>query len=196
MEKQHQTLIQKVREYYPEADLSCINQAYQIACEKYGSADLDAFLHAFDVAGGLVNMRMDVESIAAGLLHDLVESRMISPQTIEENFGDGMLNLLDGVTQLNTVSTKDNRNKQAEKVRRMFLAIANDIRVIFIKLVDRVHTMRDIEKRVANNRKAYSQESIDIYAPIASRLGIYTIKKELEDLSFQYLFPKKICQYQ
>jgi len=191
MEKKQQTLNQKVREYYPEADLSSIDKAYHFACKRYGQDDLDAFLHAFDVAGGLANMRMDIESIAAGLLHDLVESRLISSQDIKENFGNGMLNLLDGVTQLNTVSTKDSRNNQAEKLRRMFLAIANDIRVIFIKLVDRVHTMRDIDKRITKDRKAYAQESMDVYAPIASRLGIYTIKKELEDLSFQYLFPDK-----
>jgi GTP pyrophosphokinase len=191
MKKKLQTLTQKVREYYPEADLSYINKAYEMACEQYGSEEIDAFLHVFDVAGGLVNMRMDVESIAAALLHDLAESRIISSQSIEETFGEGMEKLLDGVTQLNTVSSKENRNNQAEKVRRMFLAIANDIRVIFIKLVDRVHTMRDIDKRITYHRKAYAQESIDIYAPIASRLGIYTIKKELEDLAFQYLFPDK-----
>jgi GTP pyrophosphokinase len=191
MEKKYHTLKQKVREYYPEADLSHIEKAYEIAYEKYAQDDLEAFTHSFDVAGGLVNMRMDIESIAAGLLHDLVESRLISSKAIEEHFGKNMLKLLDGVTQLNTVSTKDSRNNQAEKLRRMFLAIANDIRVIFIKLVDRVHTMRDIEKRIAKQRKAYAQESMYIYAPIASRLGIYTIKKELEDLSFQYLFPDK-----
>jgi len=191
MEKKHQTLNQKVREYYPEADLSCIDKAYRIACDQYGHDDIDAFLHAFEVAGGLANMRMDVESIAAGLLHDLVESRLISSQVIEDQFGKEMLMLLDGVTLLNSVSKRDHRNNQAEKLRRMFLAIANDIRVIFIKLVDRVLTMRELEKRIPRERKAYAQESMDIYAPIASRLGIYTIKKELEDLSFQYLFPKK-----
>ena len=191
MEKKQQTLTQKVREYYPDANLSYLDKAYALACERYGPNDIDAFLHAFDVAGGLANMRMDVESIAAGLLHDMVESRLVSSQDIKENFGNGMLTLLDGVIQLNTVSIRDNRNTQAEKLRRMFLAIAQDIRVIFIKLVDRVHTMRDIDNRIKNQRKTYAQESIDIYAPIASRLGIYTIKKELEDLAFQYLFPDK-----
>ena len=191
MEKNREMLIQKVREYFPEADLSYIDRAYELACERYEQENIDAFLHAFDVAGGLANMRMDIQSIAAGLLHDLIESRLVSSQTLEKHFGDGMVTLLDGVTQLNTVSTRDRRNNQAEKLRRMFLAIANDIRVIFIKLVDRVHTMRDLEKRIAKQRKEYAQESMDIYAPIASRLGIYTIKKELEDLSFQYLFPEK-----
>ncbi|ETR70999.1 MAG: GTP pyrophosphokinase [Candidatus Magnetoglobus multicellularis str. Araruama] len=191
MERKQQTLKQKVLEYYPDADLSHIDTAYELAKKLYGSDNIDGFSHAFNVADELAGMRMDVETIAAALLHDLAESRLISSQTIKETFGNEMFVLLDGVAQLNTITNRDNRNKQAENLRRMFLAIADDIRVIFIKLVDRIYTMRNLENRKKKQRQSYAQETMDIYAPIASRLGIYTIKKELEDLSFQYLFPNK-----
>ncbi|KPA17840.1 (p)ppGpp synthetase [Candidatus Magnetomorum sp. HK-1] len=191
METKLNVLIKKLLDYYPDADVTPIKNAYDLATELYDQKDSQSFTHAMDVADGLATIRMDVQSIVAGLLHDLMEKNLISSKTVTEKFGDDMMVLLEGVTQLNSISTRDSRKKQAEKLRRMFLAIANDIRVIFIKLIDRVHTMRNVENRKKKQQQAYAQETMDIYAPIASRLGIYTIKKELEDLSFQYLFPDK-----
>jgi len=191
MEKDLNTLIQKLLDYYPDADIDPIKVAYDFASQLYAQKDSKSLTHAIDVAYGLANIRMDVQSIVAGLLHDLMEKNLISSKTIIEKFDEDMLNLLEGTTQLNSISNRDTKKRQAEKLRRMFLAIANDIRVIFIKLIDRVLTMRSIEHKKKRQQQAYAQETMDIYAPIASRLGIYTIKKELEDLSFKYLFPDK-----
>ncbi|MBF0449299.1 MAG: bifunctional (p)ppGpp synthetase/guanosine-3',5'-bis(diphosphate) 3'-pyrophosphohydrolase [Candidatus Magnetomorum sp.] len=184
-------LIQKIFEYYPDADITQIKEAYELAIQLYKQDESDDFTHALTIAGGLARMRLDVESIAAGLLHDLMEKNRISSEAVKKKFGDNLLQLLEGVTQLNSISTRDSKKNQAEKLRRMFLAIANDIRVVFIKLIDRLHTMRNIDNRKKKQQQSYAQETMDIYAPIASRLGIYTIKKELEDLSFRYLFPDK-----
>jgi len=184
-------LIKKIYDYFPDADIALLEEAYQLTIQLYKPDEDPDFLHAFEVANGLVTMHLDIESITAGLLHDLVEKNRITSKVIQKKFGDNMLQLLDGVTQLNSISNRDSRKNQAEKLRRMFLAIANDIRVIFIKLIDRLHTMRHIDKRKKKQQQAYAQETMDIYAPIASRLGIYTIKKELEDLSFRYIFPDK-----
>jgi GTP pyrophosphokinase len=191
MQEKLYTLKQKIVEYYPDANVSQIEQSYELASQLYEPKEMSDFSHSLDVAESLAEMKLDVESIAAGLLHDLAEKNRLSLKIIQKQFGNNMSQLLEGITQLNNISGRDSRKNQAEKIRRMFLAIANDIRVIFIKLIDRLHTMRHIDHRKKKQQQSYAQETMDIYAPIASRLGIYTIKKELEDLSFQYIFPDK-----
>jgi GTP pyrophosphokinase len=141
-------------------------------------------------------MKLDVISVAAGLLHDVIEDTQAVPEEVEELFGSEVLHIVSGVTKLSGLSFHSTRARQAESLRKMFLAMADDIRVILIKLADRLHNMRTLESHRPDKRKKIAGETLDIYAPIAARLGIYWIKNELEETSFKYFQPEEYSRIQ
>jgi GTP pyrophosphokinase len=152
--------------------------------------------HPLEVAGILTDLKLDVISVTAGLLHDVIEDTPAVPEDIERLFGPEVLHIVSGVTKLSSLSFHSSRARQAESLRKMFLAMADDIRVILIKLADRLHNMRTLQFHKAQKRKAIAKETLDIYAPIAARLGIYWIKNELEETSFKYLQPDEFNRIQ
>ena len=190
--KLYDSLIQSVLKYHPSTDISMIEKAYRIADEahknqvrKSGEAYI---IHPLCVAIILAELELDKETIVAGLLHDVVEDTVMTEEEIAQEFGDEVALLVDGVTKLGQLSyDADKVEVQAENLRNMFLAMAKDIRVILIKLADRLHNMRTLKYMRAEKQKEKARETMDIYAPIAQRLGISKIKIELDDLSLKYL---------
>ena len=190
--KLYDSLIQSVLKYHPSTDISMIEKAYRIADEahknqvrKSGEAYI---IHPLCVAIILAELELDKETIVAGLLHDVVEDTVMTEEEIAQEFGDEVALLVDGVTKLGQLSyDADEVEVQAENLRKMFLAMAKDIRVILIKLADRLHNMRTLKYMRAEKQKEKARETMDIYAPIAQRLGISKIKIELDDLSLKYL---------
>lgn len=187
-------LVKSIRAYHPSDDLSIIEKAYLYAkkahegqCRKSGEPYI---IHPVCVAIILAELELDKESIVAGLLHDVVEDTPVTSEDIAREFGDEVALLVDGVTKLTQISwAQDKVEIQAENLRKMFLAMAKDIRVILIKLADRLHNMRTLKYMKPEKQKEKARETMDIYAPIANRLGISKIKIELDDLSLQYLEP-------
>ena len=186
-------IIDKISEYYPEADMDIIERAYVYSAQVHaGQVRLSGepyLSHPLEVAGILSDMKLDIISVAAGLLHDVIEDTQAVPEEIEAIFGYEVLHIVSGVTKLSSLSFHSTRQRQAESLRKMFLAMADDIRVILIKLADRLHNMRTLQFHGPDKRKEIAGETLDIYAPIAARLGIYWIKNELEDTSFKYFQP-------
>jgi guanosine-3',5'-bis(diphosphate) 3'-pyrophosphohydrolase len=184
-------IIDKIVEYHPQADLDIIDRAYIYSARVHdGQVRLSGepyLSHPLEVAGILSDMKLDVISVAAGLLHDVIEDTHAEPEEIEKLFGPEVLQIVSGVTKLSSLSFLSSRARQAESLRKMFLAMADDIRVILIKLADRLHNMRTLQFHQPNKRVEIARETLDIYAPIAARLGIYWIKNELEESSFKYL---------
>ena len=189
-------IIDKITEYNPDADIDLIDRAYVYSARVHdGQVRLSGepyLSHPLEVANILAeNMRLDVVSIAAGLLHDVIEDTHSTPEEVKEIFGPEVLHIVSGVTKLSSLTFNSSQARQAESIRRMFLAMADDIRVVLIKLTDRLHNMRTLQfHKTEQRKKEISQETLDIYAPIAARLGIYWIKKELEDTAFMYLYPE------
>lgn len=188
-------LIASVRRYHPSADISMIEKAYKIAYEAHeGQARKSGepyIIHPLCVAIILADLELDKETIVAGLLHDVVEDTVMTEEEITEEFGEEVALLVDGVTKLGQLSySMDKVEVQAENLRKMFLAMAKDIRVILIKLADRLHNMRTLKYMRPEKQKEKARETMDIYAPIAQRLGISKIKIELDDLSLKYLEPE------
>ena len=189
-------ILDKVSEYSTEEDLSVIERAYVYSARVHeGQVRLSGepyLSHPLEVAGILTDMNLDSVSVAAGLLHDVIEDTRATPEEIEELFGQEVQLIVSGVTKLGKLRFSNSQARQAESIRKMLLAMADDIRVILIKLADRLHNMRTLQYHHSPKKRAkISQETIDIYAPISSRLGIYWIKKELEDTSFSYLHPEE-----
>ena len=186
-------VLDKISEYHPEADLGIIERAYIYSARVHeGQVRLSGepyLTHPLEVAGILTDMRLDVISVVAGFLHDVIEDTHAAPEDIEKHFGPEVRQIVSGVTKLSSLSFHSSRARQAESLRKMFLAMADDIRVILIKLADRLHNMRTLQFHKANKRKSIAKETLDIYAPIAARLGIYWIKNELEESSFKFLLP-------
>ncbi len=184
-------LVQKVLDYNPEADLVLLRRAYEFAAEAHRgqlrNSGENYISHPLAVAMILSELEMDLETLLAGLLHDVVEDTAVTPDEIDKEFGGEIALLVDGVTKLGRLEFKSKEEQQAENLRKMFLAMAKDIRVILIKLADRLHNMRTLKHHPEGKRKEISQETLEIYAPLAHRLGIYYIKWELEDLSFRHL---------
>ena len=188
-------LIARIRKYHPSTDVSMIRKAYETAkkahgdqCRKSGEPYI---IHPLWVAIILADLEMDKETIAAGLLHDVVEDTKVSEDEIREMFGEEVSLLVDGVTKLGRLSySSDKLEVQAENLRKMFLAMAKDIRVIIIKLADRLHNMRTLQFMTPEKQKEKAKETMDIYAPIAQRLGISKIKTELDDLALKYSQPE------
>lgn len=194
-ESLYKELIASVRKYHPSDDISMIEKAYHVADEahkgqvrKSGEAYI---IHPLCVAIILAELELDKETIVAGLLHDVVEDTVMTVEEITEEFGAEVALLVDGVTKLGQLAyDADKVEVQAENLRKMFLAMAKDIRVILIKLADRLHNMRTLKYMTPEKQKEKARETMDIYAPIAQRLGISKIKIELDDLSLKYLEPE------
>ena len=187
-------IIDKITEYHPDADLDIIDRAYIYSARVHdGQVRLSGepyLSHPLEVAGILADMKLDVVSVAAGLLHDVVEDTHASIEEINEIFGKDVSHIVSGVTKLSVLPfSSGSQARQAESIRKMILAMADDIRVILIKLADRLHNMRTLKFHSPKKKVKIARETLDIYAPIAGRLGIYWIKKELEDTSFMYLQP-------
>ncbi|HHY05059.1 MAG TPA: bifunctional (p)ppGpp synthetase/guanosine-3',5'-bis(diphosphate) 3'-pyrophosphohydrolase, partial [Thermoanaerobacterales bacterium] len=183
--------------YNPSADISLIRKAYEFAKKAHSgqhrvSGELFIF-HPLEVAKILADLELDIATIAAGILHDVVEDTQYSIQDITDNFGSEIAILVDGVTKLGKLEYKTKEEQQAENLRKMFLAMAKDIRVILIKLADRLHNMRTLRYLPKEKQREKAIETIEIFAPLAHRLGISKIKWELEDLSLRYLEPD--CYY-
>ncbi len=193
-------IIDRISEYHPEADLDIIERAYIYSARVHaGQIRLSGepyLSHPLEVAGMLSDMKLDVISVAAGLLHDVIEDTQAVPEEIEQMFGSEVLHIVSGVTKLSGLSFHSTRARQAESLRKMFLAMADDIRVILIKLADRLHNMRTLQFHKSDKRKKIAGETLDIYAPIAARLGIYWIKNELEETSFKYFQPEEYNRIQ
>ncbi|WP_406676523.1 RelA/SpoT family protein [Moorella sp. ACPs] len=188
-------LEQQVKSYQPGADLKLLEDAYQFAAaahqgQKRRSGE-DYITHPLNVAAILAELQLDVVTIAAALLHDVVEDTPISLDTIKEIFGDEVALLVDGVTKLSRLEYKTKEEQQAETLRKMFLAMAQDIRVILIKLADRLHNMRTLKHHPPEKQQEIARETLEIFAPLAHRLGIFRLKWELEDQSLRYLEPER-----
>ena len=194
-EKLYTELIASVRKYHPSTDISLIEKAYRIADHAHEGQVRKSgepyIIHPLCVGIILAELELDKETIVAGLLHDVVEDTVMTKEEIEAEFGSEVALLVDGVTKLGQLSyDADKVEIQAENLRKMFLAMAKDIRVILIKLADRLHNMRTLKYMRPEKQKEKAKETMDIYAPIAQRLGISMVKTELDDLSLKYLEPK------
>jgi len=186
-------IVDRVMEYNPGANVDIIERAYVYSARVHlGQMRLSGepyLSHPLEVAAILSEMKLDEESIAAGLLHDVIEDTKATPEEIEDIFGFEIKHIVSGVTKLSKLPFSSSEARQAESIRKMLLAMADDIRVILIKLADRLHNMKTLQFHKENKRRAIAKETMDIYAPISARLGIYWIKNELEDMSFRYLQP-------
>src|SRR5688572_2625507 len=189
-----ETLLEKVRAYSPESDLELLRRAYVFsALEHKGQVrhSGDPYLvHPLEVADFLADMRLDVVAVSAGLLHDVVEDTLATPERIAELFGPEIAHVVEGVTKLGAIPFSSSEERQAENLRKMLLAMVDDIRVILVKLADRLNNMRTLHHLPEDRRTKIAQETLDIYAPIANRLGMSKVKNELEELAFKSLEPK------
>lgn len=193
-EELYQELIASVKKYHPSTDISMIEKAYKIASKAHEGQKRKSgepyIIHPLCVAIILADLELDKETIVAGILHDAVEDTIMTTDEIRQEFGDEVALLVDGVTKLGQLSySADKIEEQAENLRKMFLAMAKDIRVILVKLADRLHNMRTLQYMKPEKQQEKARETMDIYAPIAMRLGISKIKVELDDLSLKYLKP-------
>src|SRR5919197_1718562 len=189
-----ETLLEKVRSYSPEADLELLRRAYVFsALEHKGQVRHSGepyLVHPLEVADFLAEMKLDVVAVSAGLLHDVVEDTLTTIDRICELFGPEVAHVVEGVTKIGAIPFSSSEERQAENFRKMLLAMVDDIRVILVKLADRLHNMRTLHHLPEERRIKIAQETRDIYAPIANRLGMSKIKNELEDLAFKYLEAK------
>ncbi len=187
-------LLEKVRGYNPEADLELLRRAYVFsALEHKGQVRHSGepyLVHPLEVASILADMKLDVVCVSAGLLHDVVEDTLTTIERIRDTFGDDVAHIVEGVTKISLVPFSSSEERQVENFRKMLLAMVDDIRVILVKLADRLHNMRTLQFMSEERRIRTAQETLDIYAPIANRLGMSKVKNELEELSFQYLEPR------
>lgn len=193
-EELYAQLLDTIRKYHPSSDLSMIEKAYKIASEAHKDQKRKSgepyIIHPICVAIILAELELDKETIVAGILHDVVEDTVMTTDEIASEFSDEIALLVDGVTKLTQLDlSQDKIEIQAENLRKMFLAMAKDIRVILIKLADRLHNLRTLQYQSPQKQIEKARETMDIYAPIAHRLGISKIKIELDDLSMQYLYP-------
>ena len=188
-------IIDKMLEYTSEADLGIVERAYIYSARVHeGQVRLSGepyLSHPLEVAGILADMRLDAVSVASALLHDVIEDTHTTEENIREMFGSEVAHIVSGVTKLSALPYDSAQAREAESIRKMLLAMADDIRVVLIKLADRLHNMRTLQfHKSAGKQRRIAKETLDIYASIAARLGIYWIKNELEDLSFKYILPE------
>jgi GTP pyrophosphokinase len=184
-------LVRRVEAYYPDADFELLRKAYTMAEEYHRgqkrSSGEDYIIHPLNVTATLVKLRMDLESIMAGLLHDVVEDCDAKPEEIEKDINGNVAALVVGLTKISKIKFKTREESQAENFRKMVVAMAKDIRVIIVKLADRMHNMRTLQYVSEEKQKKIAQETLDIYVPLASRLGINSVKSDLEDLCLRFL---------
>src|SRR4029079_17591637 len=183
----------------PSINVGLIERAHQVAQEAHEgqlrAAGEPYVQHPIEVAHYLATLQMDAETLAAGLLHDVPEDTDMTIQDIEKRFGREVARLVDGVTKLSKFgSARTMEEQQAENIRKMFMAMAEDVRVVIIKLADRLHNMRTLGFLVPEKQTRIARQTMEIYAPLAHRLGMWQIKWELEDLSFKYIAPDKYRQ--
>src|SRR6187397_1877555 len=186
-------LLEKVRAYSPDADIELLRKAYVFSAYEHRGQIRHSgepyLIHPLAVADLLADMKLDAVAIAAGLLHDVVEDTLTTIERIEELFGPEVTHVVEGVTKISAIPFQSSEERQAENFRKMLLAMVDDIRVILVKLADRLHNMRTLSHMPEDRQLRIAQETLDIYAPIANRLGMSKIKNELEELSFKYLDP-------
>ena len=192
-------VIEKVITNRPESNIDLIRRAYLFSAlhhkgQKRASGE-PYLIHPLEVADILAEMRLDEVSVSTGLLHDVVEDTLVDLDTIKEYFGEEITKLVDGLTKIAHISNLSKEKQQAENVRKMVLAMITDVRVVLIKLADRLHNMRTMQFLKPEKRARISQETLDIYAPIAHRLGMGKLRGELEDLSFQNIYPWNIKNF-
>jgi GTP pyrophosphokinase len=191
-------LIAKVREYNPAADVAMLQRAYDFSADVHRGQKRKSgepyLVHPLEVASLIADLRLDVPSVATGLLHDTVEDTLTTLEQVQGMFGAEIATLVDGVTKIGQINFTSRAERQAENFRKMIIAMARDIRVILIKLADRTHNMRTLSHLPPERQIEISQETLDVYAPLAHRLGIYWIKSELEDAALRYLHPEVYYQ--
>ncbi|MEO8801357.1 MAG: HD domain-containing protein, partial [Polyangiaceae bacterium] len=197
---QAEDLIQRVQSYQPMVDGNLIQKAYAYSFQAHSGQKRKSgdpyFIHPARVAGIITELKLDAASVCAGLLHDVVEDTLASIGDIEREFGSEIASLVDGVTKLSMINFTSKEDRQAENFRKMVVAMARDIRVLLVKLCDRVDNMRSIQFMKPEAQERISRETMEIYAPLANRLGIQAFKSELEDLSFRYLEPDGYAEVQ
>ena len=186
--------LKTISEQNPNYNMDLIEKAYDTAEEMHRGqlrkSGEPYLIHPMAVAQILAELGMDEETIVAGLLHDVVEDTPYTEEELRKEFGDEITLLVDGVTKLGTLKKASNEERQVENLRKMFLAMSKDIRVLIIKLSDRLHNLRTINYMTHDKIIEKCQETLDIYAPLAARLGIYTMKMELEDIALKFLEPE------
>ena len=189
-----QDLWSKASLYMPKEDMKAVGETFVFSSEAHGSqrryTGEPYIIHTVSVASILAGMEMDRETIIAALLHDVLEDTSFTGEQLKERFGEDVVTLVDGVTKLGKLQFKSVEEYQAENLRKMFVVMAKDIRVVLIKLADRLHNMRTISSHRREKQLSIARETLEIYAPLAHRLGIYQVKRELEDLSFRILDPE------
>ena len=187
-------LVERVSSYNPNADEALLNKAYVYSMQKHGSQKRASgdpyFLHPLEVAGILTDLRLDDGTIAVGLLHDTLEDTDATREELDGLFGEEIGKLVEGLTKIAQLDLVSKRTKQAENLRKLLLAISDDVRVLIVKLADRLHNMRTLHFVPEHKRHRIAQETIDIYAPLAERMGMQDIREELEGLSFKYVNPE------
>lgn len=194
-EQLYQELISRVKKYHPSDDISLIEKAYNLASMAHRNqlrkSGEPYIIHPLSVAIILAELQLDKETIVSGILHDVVEDTVITDEELRDQFGNYVALIVDGVTKLEKIRYNgDKLEYQAENLRKMFLAMAKDIRVIMVKLADRLHNMRTLQYQPPERQVEIARETMDIYAPLAQRLGISKMKVELDDLSLKYLEPE------
>jgi GTP pyrophosphokinase len=186
-------IIDKAQTYLPQEDLEMIEKAYIYSASVHqGQVRLSGepyLTHPMEVAGILTNMKMDAATIISGLLHDTIEDTLTTVEQIEKEFGRDVAFLVGGLTKLSLISFGSQEERQSENFRKMILAMSADIRILLVRLADRIHNMRTLQYQPNDKRIYIARETMDIYAPLANRLGINSMRMELEDLSFQYIAP-------
>jgi len=189
-----QNLELKLLEYYPDVNLPLVRQAIEFADLKHGdqrrSSGEPYIVHPISVSAILAELHLDLDSILTGILHDTVEDTDTTLEEIAKRFGKPVAELVDGVTKISRITFRTSEEKQAENFRKMVVAMAKDLRVILVKLADRTHNMRTLDHLPEKKQKLIAQETLDIYSPLAGRLGIHWVKAELEDLCLRYLKPE------
>jgi GTP diphosphokinase / guanosine-3',5'-bis(diphosphate) 3'-diphosphatase len=193
IEERFEALLRRVRQNRPNEDISLIRKAWEF-CVGHHAGQVRAsgepyIIHPLEVAEVLAEMKLDATAIAAGLLHDAVEDTPATSEEIESGFGDQVAHIVEGVTKIDKIQFANREDRQAENVRKMLLAMVSDVRVVLIKLADRLHNMRTLEHLKPDRQEAIARETLDIYAPLAHRLGMGKVRGELEDLAFRYTDP-------
>src|SRR3982751_835644 len=187
-------ICEKVRRNHPQADLNMLRRAYLFSAREHRGqkrASGESYLvHPLEVANILADMRLDAVSVSTGLLHDVVEDTLADTETIRNYFGEEVAHLVEGLTKISHISKLTREEQQAENVRKMLLAMVDDVRVVLVKLADRLHNMRTLQYLNTEKRKRIAEETMEIFAPIAHRLGMGKLRGELEDLAFRHLHPE------